>query len=83
MTCLNSFFGNINSNSYSFHCFSTNFLKRINIFLYDDFIQLSLVSDNILYILPIASKASIIVITKKIIYDIFTETVILIKIMQQ
>lgn len=65
MACPNSFFGNMILNSYSFYCFSTNFLKKMNIFFYGNFAQLFSIGYHILYTLPIAFKASVTVITKK------------------
>lgn len=56
---------------------------RMNIFLCDDFTQLSRVGDNILYTLSVAFKASVAVMVEKIFYNIFTETIMLIEIMQQ
>ena len=55
----------------------------MNILLYSDFAQLSLVGDNALYTVSIASKASIAVITGKAVYDTFTETVVLTEVMRQ
>lgn len=83
IACLDSFFGGINSNFCSFHCFLTDFLEGMNILLYGDFAQLSPVGDNALYTVPIASKASVAVITGKAAYDTCTETVVLTEVMRQ
>ena len=83
IACPDSFFGGMNPNFCSFHCFLTDFLERMNILLCGDFAQLSSVGDNALYTVPIASKASIAVITKKTAYDTFTETVVLTEVMRQ
>lgn len=83
ITCFNSFFRGMNLNSYLFHYFSPDFLKEINILFCSNFAQLFSVSDNILYTLPVASKTMVAIIAKKARYDIFIETVMLIKVMQQ
>lgn len=51
MTYSNSFFESINSNSYLFCYIFTDFIKKINIFLFSEFAQLSLVGNNTLYTL--------------------------------
>ena len=83
IACPDSFFGGMNPNFCSFHCFLTDFLERMNILLYSDFAQLSPVGDNALYTVLIASKASVAVITRKAAYDTFTETVVLTEVMRQ
>lgn len=55
----------------------------MNIFLFGDFPQLSSMDDNTLYILLIASKALVAVIAKKVAYNAFTKTVVLIKVIWQ
>lgn len=82
ITCPDSFFGGMNPNFCSFHCFLSDFLEGINILLCDDFVQLSLVGDNALYTVPIAFKASVAVITGKAAYDTFTKTVVLTEVMR-
>lgn len=55
----------------------------MNIFLCDDFTQLSRVGDNVFYNLSVTFKASVAVMAKKTFYNVFTETIMLIEIMQQ
>lgn len=82
MVCLDSFFGYMNLTSCSFYCFSINFLGKINILFCDDFAQLYPVGDNALYTLPVAFKALVAIIIKKVAYNAFIETVMLTEVMR-
>lgn len=82
MVCLDSFFGDMNPTSYLFYCFSNNFLERINIFFNDNFDELYSVGDNAMYTLPVAFKALIAIIIKKVVYNAFIETVMLTKVIR-
>lgn len=55
----------------------------MNIFLYNNFVQLFPVKNNTLYTLFIAFKSLVIVITRKISYNVFIEMIVLTNVMQQ
>lgn len=65
---------------YLVYYYSTNF-TGMNILLCGDFAQLSPVGDNALYTLPVASKASVVVMAGKTSYNAFKETVVLTEVM--